>query len=726
MSINEKKVLIILGSPKSGISLLADCFSFLVTDRTDNQGLISKDSILIHKLLCQDIGIDFITAGSLPNKWRNLAAAEKAKNRIRNLLTNPENKSSRWIMADPFTCLSLSLWQEVFGELNITPLFVHIIRHPWEVAQSLAHSNNIDLQKGHLIWLGYNYKALSMRLHHPYAMVSFDQLLADPISTLSYIAKALGIEYSNELQIKYPSLLNFVQPNVRLFYAGGATEADKAAFAPFFSFYDQLRVLQQFQVRPPFGKSTDKTCLSADFADKQIIPTWDMLEFILKEIGKYEQKEYGKDKLIASQDTNQANSILYVSFFIPQDNGVNREKKIILSEQGWQKISMNISDSNLLINNKLKIVPLNTNGTVFISSISIVNRATNAVLWEAQNTEGFDQLILEGTVFRLPDQDKMVLLITGDDSRLILPLIKNMPDCPIDIVVWLKAGRDQTIAHEYLKREYVLQSRNAELLAQIKERKNNFISLRKHFDSTLRKEMQNTGKQIEAFMGIQSFLQNGIVVPTMHGWPISPDFAFYLIDIIRTNDYDLIIEFGSGTSTVLIAQILKQIESKRADRQPTRQIAFEHLEEYRLKTSSLLKTAHVSNERVSLYPAPLVPYKDSTGEYSYYKCSDVLAALSNTVKESSGPFKVFVLVDGPPGVTCKNARYPALTHVMRHFQHANIDILLDDYDRPDEKETVNLWNAYLDNAQIPHQQMDLRFEKGAYLLQINFNKIARR
>ena len=145
------------------------------------------------------------------------------------------------------------------------------------------------------------------------------------------------------------------------------------------------------------------------------------------------------------------------------------------------------------------------------------------------------------------------------------------------------------------------------------------------------------------------------------------------------------------------------------------------MEEYHFKTKSLLKAANISNSQVYLKLAPLVNYKDSTGEYSYYDCSKDLSEFSEFVKTDNFSLQVLVLVDGPPSSTCKNARYPALAHIITYFQHAKIDILIDDYNRLEEKEIIKLWKAHLDNMQISNRQIDLKFEKGACFLQINFD-----
>lgn len=721
----KKSIITVIGTPKSGISILAQCLRMLGLTGLDDKARIDITSI--HDLLFQEMDHSPAMAGSLPPGWMHTPGTKRARELINALIADCRKENGGFFLAAPFLDRFMPLWAEAFQKAGLAPRFVLMLRHPWEAASSLACEENIDLAKAHRIWLTHAQDAL--RFCQGHVLITFDQLLADPVSILVQMGKKLNLAWPNDPWSVSSSLLDFVQPSLKHHHASNLPDNVKKNFQAYARLYQEIGRGQwaemadgnfpDLHLSPELGVTLSKGIISVQ-SPTSAVP--DLVESLLDVIGQYEKQAASRQAEQERIITEPGPSLFARVVFPSTRVGGEIVETIPLIANEWQKISLTVPEPILLKDKPIIFKPLNTNGTVLISSITILNKTTNDLLWTAQNAEEFNQLFLEKTVFRLPDQDKMALLITSDNPCILLTFIKQLPDCPMDIVVWMKASIDQTIVHEYFKTQYELQNQNSELLAQIKELKNNFSSFRNHFDRSLGKKIQNSTKQIEAFMGIQSVLQNGIVLPEMHGWPISSDFALYLINIIRTNDYDFIIEFGSGTSTVLIAQALKQIKSKRTDRPATRQIAFEHLEEYYLKTLSLLQTAHVSDARDTLRLTPLVPYKDPTGEYSYYNCNEALAALSGTFKESNDPPKILMLVDGPPGVTCKNARYPALTHVLPHFSQAKIDILLDDSDRPDEKETVKFWKAHLGNTQIPHRQIELQFEKGACFFQINFDK----
>jgi hypothetical protein len=259
-------------------------------------------------------------------------------------------------------------------------------------------------------------------------------------------------------------------------------------------------------------------------------------------------------------------------------------------------------------------------------------------------------------------------------------------------------------------------AQSAQVIDLIKNQRADIVDLSKRIVDTVKKEILNATKQIEAFLGIQSYINGGDLLPDMHGWPISPDFGLYLIELLAANDYDLVIEFGSGASTVLIAQSLAKSRARRQGRSPAHHIAFEHLEEFERKTSSALCRAGVADS-VQLELAVLKPYAADNGtSYLYYSCHDALAELALRLPQDG--LRVLVMVDGPPGATGKHARYPALPVVISCFSAAQIDVLLDDYMRDDEKEIVQLWQADIARWGVVARLTEQKMEKGACLLSI--------
>lgn len=249
--------------------------------------------------------------------------------------------------------------------------------------------------------------------------------------------------------------------------------------------------------------------------------------------------------------------------------------------------------------------------------------------------------------------------------------------------------------------------------------------------------LNNTAKQLESFIGIQNYLEHGIRPLSFHGWPISPDIGLYIAGLIDSNNYDVIIEFGSGTSTVLMAKSLiskqksiqtKELYSSSENKEiiihessgvdlPARIITFEHNHLYYEKTKIALTDNNVGH-LVDLIHAPLIDYECKDGsQYLYYNCADKLQELSKIFKGRKA--NILVLVDGPPGSTNKNARFPALPHLLNILPEHLFTVVMDDYGRNEEKEIVDSWRKIAGERHLKVTIEEMKCEKGCATIFIN-------
>ena len=247
---------------------------------------------------------------------------------------------------------------------------------------------------------------------------------------------------------------------------------------------------------------------------------------------------------------------------------------------------------------------------------------------------------------------------------------------------------------------------------------NNLLEVMQNKLITQQKKLsENALLQIESFMRLQNYVADDIVLPDMHGWPISPDLGMQLVQMIETGNYDAVVEFGSGTSTLLMALALKKQAKKRIV-MPAKLIAFEHLIHCFEETKKLLSASGL-NTNVTLIHAKLVSIKGLNQiNFNYYDC---LEALNQFKKELKIPNpKIMVFVDGPPGSTGPHARYPAMQYIEEVFEGlAHVDYLMDDYMRKEEREIVGMWEQHFnDQGREIEKKEYLALEKQACVLSV--------
>lgn len=234
--------------------------------------------------------------------------------------------------------------------------------------------------------------------------------------------------------------------------------------------------------------------------------------------------------------------------------------------------------------------------------------------------------------------------------------------------------------------------------------------------------LNNALKRATAFNSLERFFINHGVSDIKFwsgGWPADPDFILEMVKKVYDSDYDLIIEFGSGNSTLFLAKTAKILQTKDGNTKIPKIISFDHLQEYFDKTKKLLKSDALSDE-VELIHAPLETfYGMDNVEYPYYSCNQKFAQLKQNYANIKS--KILVIVDGPPGNTCKNARYPALPVILSHFAPANIDFILDDYMRHEEKEIGEKWKTFCETAGLNFTFEEKGLEKESLILSISYN-----
>jgi predicted O-methyltransferase YrrM len=144
-------------------------------------------------------------------------------------------------------------------------------------------------------------------------------------------------------------------------------------------------------------------------------------------------------------------------------------------------------------------------------------------------------------------------------------------------------------------------------------------------------------------------------------WSIEADFALLVVREIRARETRLL-EFGAGSSTLFVAQALKEVGAGRL-------VTVEHNEAYAEATLAELRRHGVA-DWVDIVVAPLKWQTFGRTATSWYDAEVVDEAL-----RSQPPIDV-VVVDGPPATTAW-ARWPAVPVVHPHLA-ASAVILCDD------------------------------------------------
>jgi hypothetical protein len=233
----------------------------------------------------------------------------------------------------------------------------------------------------------------------------------------------------------------------------------------------------------------------------------------------------------------------------------------------------------------------------------------------------------------------------------------------------------------------------------------------KQFDNSMKNEIRklnnqfqkiarNEFRQTEALGSLLTLMKPRVPLPATRGWAGSPDFLLHIYRHIISHRTDVVIELGSGVTTVVAAAAL------RARGGRGRLHCIDHDSTYAEATRHLI-AEHGLEDVATVHHGPLVawtPSRDSSlgKSWSWYSVPDQVNAISEID---------LLVVDGPPHSTGRYARYPAVPQFRSKFTPGCV-VLLDDAKRDDEEEIATVWSEEWGLT----LELKLDYEKGLAVL----------
>jgi predicted O-methyltransferase YrrM len=197
-----------------------------------------------------------------------------------------------------------------------------------------------------------------------------------------------------------------------------------------------------------------------------------------------------------------------------------------------------------------------------------------------------------------------------------------------------------------------------------------------------RKVLRNLHREMERHVWSTAALHNGIVptampLPPPGDFRLSSDLLAYISAKIINDELKLVVELGSGLSTIILGAALKKVGG--------RLISIESGIEYLNTTQKLIQNADLGDV-VTLVHAPIKPFDD---HYRWYD-TNAFPVLRDVD---------MLLIDGPPGNTCAKARFPALPFLWDKLKDDAFAVL-DDAGRPDEIASLNQWQEIIPDITV--------------------------
>ena len=162
-------------------------------------------------------------------------------------------------------------------------------------------------------------------------------------------------------------------------------------------------------------------------------------------------------------------------------------------------------------------------------------------------------------------------------------------------------------------------------------------------------------------------------LPLNASWALSPDLLEVLVSMLKVNRPRNIVECGSGLSSIICGYMTKRNGTGHV-------FSLEHHKLFYETTKNNIKQ-HGLEEYVTLIYAPLIRIMINGKEWLWYDLLEVEKDIDRIN---------FLIIDGPPGNTQRNARYPAIPVLIDYFSE-DISIIIDDSKRKEDRESIDRW-----------------------------------
>ncbi|QSB14247.1 class I SAM-dependent methyltransferase [Natronosporangium hydrolyticum] len=213
--------------------------------------------------------------------------------------------------------------------------------------------------------------------------------------------------------------------------------------------------------------------------------------------------------------------------------------------------------------------------------------------------------------------------------------------------------------------------RHRELLRELADARKAEAAAVKRLSHHLVRHQRDQTREVEALLQLFQELTPRAPMPSSGHWALNPTELLQLWSVVSEARPKLVLELGSGTSSVWLGYAVERVGG--------RLVSVEHDAAYAEQSRAQL-ARHGLTGTAEVRVAPLREVQLSGETYTWY-APEAFADLSDID---------LVSVDGPPGATGPQARYPAVPMLAERLSPDAV-VLLDDADRDDEQEIIRRW-----------------------------------
>ena len=171
----------------------------------------------IHQKILKELNCDWSNPPLFfPANWWRKPRIQELKSALLEFVGSECKKTEKlWGFKDPRTGILLPMWQEIFDELQLEPLYILSVRNPGSVAASLSRRNRLTFSHSQALWLKTNLDVLTHARNNLRAIVDYDLWFNSGFEQARTVVNALNLSPAlNDAQIA-EALNQVIHPGLR-------------------------------------------------------------------------------------------------------------------------------------------------------------------------------------------------------------------------------------------------------------------------------------------------------------------------------------------------------------------------------------------------------------------------------------------------------------------------------------------------------------------------------
>ena len=408
--------------------------------------------------------------------------------------------------------------------------------------------------------------------------------------------------------------------------------------------------------------------------------------------------------------------------------------------------------SNSIASLETKLSSVSDNATVEIDTLTKDNEKLTFALAEEKaraDKAHANEQSLKATLSEQESRNKQTSEAYESELQELKTKLKESEEKQKETYGWFASRKQQaealSIELEALKRENALLASNNETALAVSELESKLTAmlnkqnedsieianaLGKHVTRCHEEQKSNIASQFE----LRKLTGFSRIPISTNSYDMDSANLAELSSLVSQNTYDVIIEFGSGLSTVVSASTLqdkadrgfnngKCLEDKGNNSEiekalPKHIVGFEQSSERLKETTGLLSNAGVE-AYVDLCHAPLISVAhidNAKGGELFYDCTEKLLELKRILNNRRA--NILVVINGPFLDDDNKAKYWALPLVLDYFSQADITVFTNGTNSEQISDLIPQWEDECERRQLTANVKKLKTPKGVTIITI--------